>query len=212
MFSLICAWINCWVNNREAGDLRRHRVHYDVTAMHHEWLLILIAITEYEWIHKIFNVQHCKTGQYVRATFSSCVMAPFMSIYGGIKCSFGQDRQQIQLTRLFRYISVQWRHNWRDGVSDHQPHDCLLNRLFRRRSKKHQSSASLVFVLGIHRWPMNSPHKGPVTRKKFPFDDVIIINSKCSSPDFVFSATCDTGKCRLGKYLAEFHKGRFTTI
>ena len=31
---------------------------------------------------------------------------------------------------------LQWRHNERDGVSDHQPHDCLLNRLFRRRSKK----------------------------------------------------------------------------
>ena len=33
MFSLICAWINDWVNNREAGDLRRHRAHYDVTVM-----------------------------------------------------------------------------------------------------------------------------------------------------------------------------------
>ena len=33
MFSLICAWINGWVNNREAGDLRRHRSHYDVTVM-----------------------------------------------------------------------------------------------------------------------------------------------------------------------------------
>ena len=33
MFSLICAWINGWVNRREAGDLRRHRAHYDVTVM-----------------------------------------------------------------------------------------------------------------------------------------------------------------------------------
>ena len=33
MFSLICAWINGWVNNHEAGDLRRHRAHYDVTVM-----------------------------------------------------------------------------------------------------------------------------------------------------------------------------------
>ena len=36
---------------------------------------------------------------------------------------------------------------------------------------KHQSSASLAFVRGIHRGPVNSPHKGPVTRKMFPFDD-----------------------------------------
>ena len=33
MFSLICDWINSWVKNREAGDLRRHRVHYDVIVM-----------------------------------------------------------------------------------------------------------------------------------------------------------------------------------
>ena len=40
--------------------------------------------------------------------------------------------------------------------------------------RKHQSSASLAFVRGIHRWPVNSPHKWPVTRKMFPFDDVIM--------------------------------------
>ena len=40
--------------------------------------------------------------------------------------------------------------------------------------RKHQSSASLAFVRGIHRGPGNSPHKWPVTRKMFPFDDVIM--------------------------------------
>ena len=40
--------------------------------------------------------------------------------------------------------------------------------------RKHQSSASLAFVRGIHRGPVNSPHKWPVTRKVFPFDDVIM--------------------------------------
>ena len=40
--------------------------------------------------------------------------------------------------------------------------------------RKHQSSASLAFVWGINRWPVNSPHKGPVMRKTFPFDDVIM--------------------------------------
>ena len=37
--------------------------------------------------------------------------------------------------------------------------------------RKHQSSASLAYVRGIHRWPVNYPHKGPVTRKMLPFDD-----------------------------------------
>ena len=39
--------------------------------------------------------------------------------------------------------------------------------------RQHQSSASLAFVRGIHRRPVNSPHKRPVTRKLFSFDDVI---------------------------------------
>ena len=40
--------------------------------------------------------------------------------------------------------------------------------------RKHQSSASLAFVRVIHRSTVNFPHKGPVTRKMFPFDDVIM--------------------------------------
>ena len=43
--------------------------------------------------------------------------------------------------------------------------------------KNHRSSASLAFVWGIHRRPVNSPHKWPITRKMFPFDDVIITHS-----------------------------------
>ena len=60
-----------------------------------------------------------------------------------------------------------WLHNGRDGVLNYQPHDCLLNRLFSADQRKHQSSASLAFVWGIHWWPVNSPHKWPVTRKCF---------------------------------------------
>ena len=52
--------------------------------------------------------------------------------------------------------------------------DCLLKFLFRRKQRKHQNSASLAFVREIHRGPVNSPHKGPVTRNMFPFDDVIM--------------------------------------
>ena len=79
----------------------------------------------------------------------------------------------------FPLATLRWRHNERDSVSNRQPHDCLFNRLFTRRSKKHQSSASLAFVGGIHRGPENSPHKWPVTRKMFPFDDVIMNGKLC---------------------------------
>ena len=44
--------------------------------------------------------------------------------------------------------------------------------------RKNQSFASLAFVRGIHQWPVNSPHKGPVMRKMFPFDDVIMSQGK----------------------------------
>ena len=49
MFSLICVWINSWVNNREAGDLRRHRTHYDVIVMHDECqaISILFSLANY---------------------------------------------------------------------------------------------------------------------------------------------------------------------
>ena len=58
--------------------------------------------------------------------------------------------------------TLQWRHNGRDGVSNHQPHNCLLNRLFGRRSKK---TSKLRIVTDL--CAGNSTHKWPVTRKMF---------------------------------------------
>ena len=52
--------------------------------------------------------------------------------------------------------------------------------------RKHQSSASLAFVWGIYREPVNSPHKWPVTRKMFPFDDVIMFCSYTYSNDPIY--------------------------
>ena len=68
--------------------------------------------------------------------------------------------------------TLQWRHNEHDGVSNHQHHDRLLNRLFSRRSKK--PSKLRVTGLCAGNSSVNSPRIGPVTRKRFPFDDVIM--------------------------------------
>ena len=54
MFSLICARINRWVNNREAGDLRRYRVHYDVIVM-----LIWFALKEIQLVSIILCSRWC---------------------------------------------------------------------------------------------------------------------------------------------------------
>ena len=52
------------------------------------------------------------------------------------------------------FIPLQWRHNWRDGVPNHQPRDCSLHLLSRRRSKK----TSKLYVAGL--WAGNSPVTG----------------------------------------------------
>ena len=75
---------------------------------------------------------------------------------------------------FIRTLPLEWRHKERDGVSNHQPHDCLLNRLFRCRSKK----TSNLRVNGL--CERNSPVTGefPAQRdsnaEMFPFDDVIM--------------------------------------
>ena len=75
---------------------------------------------------------------------------------------------------LTNSISLHWRHNDHDSVSNRQPHGCLLNRLFRRRSKKTSTLRVTGLCVGNSPGPVNSPHKGPVTRKMFSFDDVIM--------------------------------------
>ena len=71
-------------------------------------------------------------------------------------------------------VSLWWRHNDHDSVSYHQPDECLLNRLFRRTSKKTSKLRVTGLCVGNSPGPVNSPHKGPVTRKMFPFDDVMM--------------------------------------
>ena len=72
------------------------------------------------------------------------------------------------------WIALHWRHNGRYGVSNKQPHDCILNRLSRHRSKK----TSKLRITGLCEG--NSPVTGefpaqrPVTRKMLAFDDVIM--------------------------------------
>ena len=71
-------------------------------------------------------------------------------------------------------VTLQWRHNGHDSVSNHQPHDCLLNRLFRRRPRKTSKLRVTGLCAGNSPGPVKSPHKWPLTRKIFPFDDVIM--------------------------------------
>ena len=77
----------------------------------------------------------------------SIIQSIFLSIV------HGNRYQHLQCVEM----SLRWRHNERDSVSNHQPHDCLLKRLFWRRSKE-TSKGPRHFVWDIHRPPVNSPH------------------------------------------------------
>ena len=69
-------------------------------------------------------------------------------------------------------VTLQWRHNGA-MVSQITSLTIVYSTVYSGADqRKHQSSASLAFVWVIHRSPVNSPHKWPVTRKMFPFDDV----------------------------------------
>ena len=69
--------------------------------------------------------------------------------------------------------------------------------------RKHQSSASLAFVWGIHRGPVNSPHKWPVTRKMFPFDDVIMnwTSNNLSPFDSKIACLCQSVEINNSKHV-----------
>ena len=67
------------------------------------------------------------------------------------------------------YMSLQWRHNEHGGVSNHQPHDCLLNRLFRRKSKK----TSKLRVTGL--FAENSLVTGEFTAQKASNEENVTI-------------------------------------
>ena len=70
MFSLICVWINSWVNNRETGDLRRHRAHYDVIVMwpHTNMNMLYVAYICKTWRNDFLWAMELNTKHYEENT------------------------------------------------------------------------------------------------------------------------------------------------
>ena len=225
MFSLIYARIKGWVNNGEAGDLRRSRAHSDVTVM---------ASTCYKMPQGEYYLS-CPMSKYMRtcwyteyhagSSLSAHMLLPWIdtewnnkkitrAIYHNVTHSTAMTAaEQIsahELTNGTQYLALAgepwvvncegFGENWRrynalrcilprvQNVVRHYS-DVIMGTITSQITsltsaystvyliadqRKLQSSASLAFVWGIHRWPVISPHKGPVTRKMFPFDDVIM--------------------------------------
>ena len=92
--------------------------------------------------------------------------------FSGNKDHFANCRRLLGNPGL---ATLQWRHNGHVGVLNHQPHDCLLNRIFGRRKKNPSKLRVTGLCMGNSPVTGEFPHKRPVTRKMFPFDDVIMM-------------------------------------
>ena len=126
MFSLICARINDWVTNREAGDLTRRRAHYDVTVM-----VITLSTKQCAnlWESRLHSSVSTGHHRYLKDK-NACrwLIESVMYIMGMML----HNDSMVYIPLL----TLQWRHNGSDSLSNHQPHDCFINHLFRHRWKK----------------------------------------------------------------------------
>ena len=94
-----------------------------------------------------------------------------------VKCSITTETHGGLFASWHHLDTLQWCHNDHDSVSNHQPRDYLLNGLFRCRSTKTSKLRVTGLCVGNSPGPGNSPHKGSVTQKMFPFDDVIMFGN-----------------------------------
>ena len=107
-------------------------------------------------------------------------------------------------------FSLQWRHNGRDGVSNHQCLGCLLNRLFRRRSKKTSKLRVTGLCDGNRPVTGEFPHKGPVYTKMFPFVDVIMAFATfCSYSNLPWNVTDAVPVLLIRNVITPMPWGRF---
>ena len=96
------------------------------------------------------------------------------------KTFFGIPNSQQNYKKYIQFSTARWSpiitmtSHVRHAFSNHQSSHCLYNSLCGPASKRQKSPHYWPFVRGIHRWPVNFPHKGPVTQKQLPYDDVII--------------------------------------
>ena len=115
MFSLICTWINGWVNNREAGDLRRHRGHYDVTVMYKVNVYLMYKVSKS--LLNFIELEHADWRPFMRLKYTTFTETKMSSFWRNFhhwlhwKLSFWQLPVQPVMNisskwRLFRFSVV----------------------------------------------------------------------------------------------------------
>ena len=104
--------------------------------------------------------------------------------------------------------TLQWRHNGIDGVSNHQPHHCLLSRLFGRRSKKTSKLRVTGLCAGNSLRTGEFPAQMASNAEMFPFDDVIMKTNYKGPPGTCLQRNTyglDSGSVNVSKGLFEYH-------
>ena len=148
--------VNGRVNNRDAGDLRRHN---DVIVMNtsERKLGARVAIQSGDPFPCTKKSQHGFTYTYYD-------VSPVVVKHWSLATMSSYHDCDVMMSAVASQIT---------GVSIVYSNVCS-----NADQRKSQSSASPAFVRGIHRWPVNSPHKEPVTRKMLSVDDVIVLIPK----------------------------------
>ena len=196
---LSLAWINGWLNNRKAGDLRRHRVHYDVSVMKclisptHLWRRCQtdsIPPWGTSLMRKRLPESRLGTWRHFQIQLKKTVFKfKFLMTDADVSQAPVGEKTSLILAIALGAMPLP-EPVWLSKALTHQFSDVIMSAMASQITNltivyltiyscadqmKHQSSASLAFVRGIHQWPVNSPHKGPVTLEMFPFDDVIMM-------------------------------------
>ena len=138
------------------------------------WLYMTTKHSVMKWKGWVCNTHALSLSSFIRdiyilKIYMMILTSPNLCSLKKIHRFTGKGIPIINLRRSSK--SLQWRHNASQITSLTIVYSTVYSDADQR---KHESSASLPFVWGVHRGPVNSQHKWPVTRKMFPFDDVIM--------------------------------------
>ena len=116
----------------------------------HDWHDKLLPLAE------LYHLTETEMSSFWQHFVTGCIRSCHLqiSVQPATKISSKCQNFCYSVCWIYHRLLLQWRHNGRDGVSNHQPDNCLLNRLFRRRSKK----TSKLRITGL--WAGNSPGTG----------------------------------------------------
>ena len=156
---LLLAWRSCWTKHSVTSRLRQNDVH-------------LTSLYCTNRVGFSVNEHRNHSCRYIKYTHSGT-----QSIFHKICTWFCWDLiayGYIMGLGGFMWLPLLWRHNGRHSVSNHQPHDCLLNRLFRRRSKKTSKLRVTGLCVGNSPGTGEFPAQIASNAEMFSFDDVIM--------------------------------------